>query len=379
MKFWMLILMADQTDKSKMQTRSKGQKRKLVDAGKPQNNSNQLKKQSANAAKSKTMKKVTEKVSVDKVQKGNEQPQPQDSSKGDKDPVAFIDDDNYVSMEASRQLSDNFPSDNEEGEISDESVQASSSATFAQSQSTQSTRWGTSPDGNSSTDQTSESSSSADSSSEDMTPTLVKRNKRTTKTVGKTRHRSETPTGRPDTGTKKSTEKMEDTILMMQNFMIQQGILKSNMKPDELCEFIQNSEGCQGHRNSNDNHSSRSRNEPEQQHAKVKGNRNRGNALAKKGGDLMLPSEVTIYQNAVEMQGDQDRDTSTSSMDDPIDMSGESAAKLNDRLLSFDKAINCDSNFTDSRHHRSTSRSRSPRKTEQRNERRRRSRSRSRS
>ena len=160
--------------------------------------------------------------------------------------VTFEDDENFVSMEAPSQLSDHFPSNTEDGEISGkESAHNESKSDAENSQqltanSASTRRWhsrtpqGRVMDTESSDESGSPSEGNSSEESEDPRPCTSK--------SGGDRDRSTTPQARMG---------VEDTVELMQTFMLQSGLIDEEVYPDELKRLI-----CKKCRNENrnDNH-----------------------------------------------------------------------------------------------------------------------------
>lgn len=160
--------------------------------------------------------------------------------------VTFEDDENFVSMEAPSQLSDHFPSDPEDGEISGkesahnesksdaENSQQSTANSASTKKSRSRTLRGQVTDTESSDGSSSPSEVNSSEESEDPRPCTSK--------SGGDRDRSTMPRARMG---------IEDTVELMQTFMLQSGLIDEEVNLDELKRLI-----CKKHRNENrnDNH-----------------------------------------------------------------------------------------------------------------------------
>ena len=152
-----------------------------------------------------------------------------------------------------------------------------------------------------------------------------------------------------------NTEKMEQTIHQMQQFMLQQGFLTETVDFDELCNYLsdRNNHKAKKGRNNNENSSTQ------------KGNKSTGmgtNALPLGGevGECTLsPSNTTVYKNAVEIL---DSCNISSSSDEFINTSNESAQPDNNKEGEINPSIVYTGPGRDDsrRRHRSPSRERSP-------------------
>ena len=252
-------------------------------------------------ARSKTQPK-----SLAKVHKGDENPgsSKEKSKTLHDDTVTFEDDDNFVSMEAVGHLSDNFPSEPEEGELSNVNPDNSNSQTKDSHgiSSQPSSKDNAEQETSSSSDQSSEDDSSSSDDTEPPAPKSKQYKERS-------RHQSsqaKSPCNNFQSG------RVEDTIHLMQQFMITQGLIDESMNAAEICEFIK---GTQVGWNKKDNHTAR----------KKESSRQKGNAIKKVGNEMQSPSEVTIYKNAVEMP---DECNMSSSSDKPINTSVDSLERM---------------------------------------------------
>ena len=220
-------------------------------------------------------------------------------------------------MEAVGHLSDNFPSEPEDGKLSNVNPDNSNSQTKdSHGISLQpSSKDNAEQETSSSPDQSSEDDSSSSDDTEPPAPKSKQYKERS-------RHQSsqaKSPRNNSQPG------RVEDTIHLIQQFIITQGLIDESMNADEICEFIK---GTQVGRNKNDNHTAQ----------KKESSRQKGNAIKKVGDEMQSPSEVTIYKNAVEMPEEHNM---SSSSDKPINTSDDSLERMaSQRLQSLNKGKN---------------------------------------
>ena len=301
--------------------------------------------------KSKTRNKCGQ-ANPDPVQKGQE---PKARSKPIEvitEQIGFDDDENYVSMQASGQNSDNFFSDHEEGECSAQEVQSQQLTPRKRSLSPDSSGSGSSRQDSSSEDKSYSSNDDYDretsagrSEWSDCKSRSISRRSRTLVRDNQSgsHKRQRTPAGGQTTKDRKANQKMENTMQMMQNFMIQQGFINQSMDQDEIRDYLKNNAH---HDNTNDNHTSREKD-------LEKGRKHKGGEV---GQNLQSPSEVTLYKDAVKLPS---HDTSGSS-EGVNNTSDDSIEKGGNRMDTLDNSLNILSHISGVRSsRRSRSRSRS--------------------
>ena len=225
--------------------------------------------------------------------------------------VNFEEDNNYVSMEVSGLISEQYPSDPEDGEVLDTNNTVEQNSQTSQisscSRSTgRKARSQTPIEGNASSPTESEDSTSqtdGDSSSESESSDLG------------------SPVPKPGMS---EASNIEETLDLMQRFMIEKGLIHKPMSGDQMKRFIQRDERPKTSGNFNSNNVCRRTEHVDQDKA---GKHDQDYQQCEQG-TYKSPSDMTVYRNAVELI---DNRNLSSSSEDAIDTSDEN---LNKDLLS---------------------------------------------
>ena len=269
-----------------------------------------------NKSKTSTSKKNT------RVQQG--QTQPNLDPKASKHTATFIDDENYVSVDAG-QFSDNFLSEGEEVETPDQQDRAAKEGELAASQSTLNRSQhsevspGNQTSGNSS-ELSSESSEARESSPE------IKKAQCGDNVNRERRKRNETNGDHPMPGPSGS-KRMEESIQLMQNYMVEKGLINDDMDQDDIMQMIK---ADRGERNVNDN---------DAVHV-CPSERNPGRKIIpdiedkQVGVNCVSPSETTVYKNAIDVA---DVRNMSGSSDEFNNVSDDSVEKGRSRCNSLSK------------------------------------------
>ena len=242
--------------------------------------------------------------------------------------VEFEDDENFVSMQAMGQLSDNFPSDTEEGECSSDEVIVNSQSTHrskSENRFRSRERHSATPSEYDSSDQNQSSESESNSSLvEESDQSEEQQNDRRDTSPEPTTSRGRAGRSTASSQNRKNRRGVDDTIQMMQNFMIQRGFIDEPMNETEMKEYLAN---AMEENNSNDNHKTR--------HSSNKKGRNH---KGKEVGELLAsPSEVTVYKDAVKLpstahNASASSDDSNNTSDDSVDKNGGKMDTLDDSV-----------------------------------------------
>ena len=122
---------------------------------------------------------------------------------------------------------------------------------------------------------------------------------------------------------------MEDTISMMQDFMIKQGFINEPMDQDDICKYIRN---VNQEDNSNDNHNAKNPNQK-------KGRKHNEGEVGDLTNDIVnSPLEATVYKSAVKISNVVHDLSGTS--DDVNNTSDESLDKGDNRMNTLDDSVN---------------------------------------
>ena len=245
----------------------------------------------------------------------------------------FEDEENYVSYEVTGHLSDDFLSEEEEGELSEQVHEQN----LNQDQRSES-RDQTTSDSQHTSDPGRDSQSlhqPVTSEGEEDTEDTPEAARPSTSGQGRSHQPSSQDGG---------SRKLEQTVNLMRGFMIDNGFINDDMNPEDICEFIKH--GQQEGRNENDNAS--------HDRSRDKGRRRTGGGEV--GGNWSSPSEITVYKDAVCMPNDE-KNISNSS-DELINTSDESMGKGETRVNDFVRYL--DNDMVAGTSHRDNSRAQTP-------------------
>ena len=255
--------------------------------------------------------------------------------------VAFQDDENYVTCEVQGHISDNFHSDEDDEELSDGELQEHgpkdgangksmnlSQATVEDSISSQQSLARPSDGEVGSQSSTSRSRSRDRSSSIEPSTSQLRSNQ-----ASKIQSRSQA----------QSSGKLEQTIELMRDFMIKQGLIGDEMDPEDICNFIREDGG---EANRNDNSSRSHERDDEEDRNDMTDRRSKGRRSAGEHEvcqrNLQSTSETTIYKNAMEMGNDKDTSGST---DEMINTSDESMDRGGEKVNQLEKYLEVSTDF----------------------------------